>query len=656
MPVLKRTILSFYRSIWFFPTILLIVVIALSALQINGSSVGVYYKLFYGDTAKDPNLLFNQPRGIRSDEWLVTTPLSLAQTKTNFSAINPNIGNGGDVSLLVDAPTLDFIQVFKPHNLGYFFLPSGNAFSLKWWLLAYFLLISVYFFILTVMPKKKLFAIIASIAFAASPFIFWWYQYITLAPIYYSLFIAVVAIKIKHSRTYRGSILWATLLSYLITSFIVILYPPFQIPCALTMAAFLVGYYLDNKPKTKTYRKRLLIGCGVAGALSIFLIALCLVPKLPIIEVIANTSYPGQRTVRSGSMNAGLFLSSNLSILTQNDSRASNYKWLGNQSGGSNFLLVFILLLPALLYLIIKYRRKIDNFYTVLCVLVVSLLFFAWLFIPNIDLLGKATLLDRVPQIRLFIGFGLINLLVIMFFTQIYNKIQVKLPTRVIVAYSLTIFIFYILLNMYIHHLFPLFIGTRWALLLAIPYALICYLVLSRQTMAATLAFLAFSIISVWNIHPLYHGVSTITDSQISKAIQSVDKSSSKKWAVDSMLLENLPVVSGKRSLSGTYVYPQKTLYEQSFPKQDTSKYNRYAHTYFAFDRDGKTTIKRSLTQPAEDQLAVPIEPCDPYLKNNDVGYLLVMSPITKDEAACTTQIKTVQYPNLTLYIYSLSF
>lgn len=654
MSRLKSALASFSKSIWFFPAVLFIVVIFLSSLQLNGSSMGMYHNIFYGSTSKDPNLIANQPRAIRSDEWLVTTQLSLAQTQDKFNDVNPNIGDGEDMSVMTDTPNTSFLQLFKPQNFGYFFLPTGTAFSLKWWLPVYLLVMSVYFFMLTLVPRKKLLAILASLCFTASPFIVWWGQYSTL---YTALFMTIVVIKMLHSASIRKSLLWGMLLSYLTTSFIVILYPPFQIPCALVLLSFLIGYYLDHRPKTWHGHKPLVFGTILAVTLTIILTSLCFVPKLSVIETAADTAYPGARVVKSGGFNLEFFMASNVSILTQNDSRATSYGWLKNQSEGSNFLLGFVLLLPLLVYIAIKYRHKINNLHTIYGVLIISLIFLVWMFIPDVDWIGRVTLLNRVPQARLLIGFGLINLLVFILFTQIYTaKEDFKLPKQATIFYTLIILVIYLFLDIHIHQLFPTFIGLKWAILLALPYPIILYLLLTRRPVAAMSLLLVFSTVSVGTIHPLYRGVDTLTNSQVSQAIRLVDPGNSKKWVTDSLLLENMPSMNGKKSLSGTYIYPQNKLWENDFPKKDHDMYDRYAHVHFVFDRNATVTITRSLTQPGQDQLSPVLEPCDDFLRKNDVGYLMTTEPLTKQNASCATLIKSVHYPQMNIYFYSLFF
>src|SRR5688572_20935068 len=153
------------RSIWLFPVVLTFLLLIFTAFGIHGSSIGTYHTALHGPTAEDPNLLFGEPRSIRSDEWLVNTQLTIAQENNGYQRINQNIGNGQDVSLLSDAPYKEWSTFFKPHNAAFFALPFDNAFAFKWWVMGYLLALSCYFFTLCLLPGKRMLAALLSIAF-----------------------------------------------------------------------------------------------------------------------------------------------------------------------------------------------------------------------------------------------------------------------------------------------------------------------------------------------------------------------------------------------------------------------------------------------------------------------------------------------------------
>src|SRR3990167_10013222 len=133
LAISKTSIRKFFGSIWLFPITLTLLLMVLTVFKISGSSLGVYHTLFYGEISKDNNLLINKPQSIRSDEWLVNTQMTLAQKNNDFARINKNIGNGQDLSILVDAPYKEWSVIFKPQNLAFFFIPFDNAFAFKWW-------------------------------------------------------------------------------------------------------------------------------------------------------------------------------------------------------------------------------------------------------------------------------------------------------------------------------------------------------------------------------------------------------------------------------------------------------------------------------------------------------------------------------------------
>ncbi len=84
--------------------------------------------------------------------------------------------------------------------------------------------------------------------------------------------------------------------------------------------------------------------------------------------------------------------------------------------------------------------------------------------------------------------------------------------------------------------------------------------------------------------------------------------------------------------------------------------YNRYAHVNFSFDRNPNVYISPKISNPGPDQLNVKIEPCDPFLKNANVGFLITSVEFNKGAVSCANLVDTVVYPKITFYIYKLDF
>jgi len=245
---MKKNTLRYFNlinKVWYFPLVLTLGLFLFTIFQINGSSMGIYHNILYNGQ-KDPNVILGSPRAIRSDEFVVNTQMSISQYNNHFKQLNPSVGNGENVSVILDAPYKDWSELFKPHNLPFFVLPFGMAFAMKWWLMAYFFLLSCYFFILIFLPKKYLLASLLSIAFFFSPFIQWWYQFLTLGSIYYSLFICILFVYLINSKNKLTTILTSIGIGYLLVCFALIFYPPFQIPCLFAVAIFCLGYLLQK--------------------------------------------------------------------------------------------------------------------------------------------------------------------------------------------------------------------------------------------------------------------------------------------------------------------------------------------------------------------------------------------------------------------------
>ncbi|HLG90989.1 MAG TPA: hypothetical protein VI336_02400, partial [Candidatus Saccharimonadales bacterium] len=190
-------------SIWAFPIILGIFFILLTASKISGTSVGIYHEVLYGAESQDPDQLYGRPRAIRSDEWLAGTQIIISQAHNEFPRFNQDLGSGRDVSLLAEAPAWDWPTLFKPQNWSFFVLPLEYAFAFKWWFLMYLLIVTVYFFVLRILPREKKFAVLFSIAVGLSPFVLWWYQSAGFLSLAYGFLAIILSMRIINSEPIR---------------------------------------------------------------------------------------------------------------------------------------------------------------------------------------------------------------------------------------------------------------------------------------------------------------------------------------------------------------------------------------------------------------------------------------------------------------------
>ncbi|MFG2051391.1 hypothetical protein ACGFIW_28660 [Micromonospora sp. NPDC048935] len=645
----------FVRGIWLFPALLTVVLLGLTALQINGSSVGMVHTMFYG-TQPDPDLLFNNPQGIRADEWNVNTQITVAQEAANYPRINPNVGQGEDISLIRDVPYKEWSAVFKPHNLAFLVLPFDFAFAFKWWLMGYLLILSCYFFVLALMPGQRWFAAGLGLALFFSPFAQWWYQYVTLSSMYYALFAATALILLMRSKRLLTTIGWGALLAYVLTCFALVLYPPFQVACALAVAPFAVGFLIEQRralPGRLLLRQLSVVvaSLAVAGAL----IGAFVATRMTVIETIQNTAYPGKRVVESGNFAFVHLFSGHTSLNLQFSAKAELYKVMSNQSENSNFLLVFpFLVVPSVFLLIKLYRAQRIIDWPLLLVSITLLGSLVWLFVPNLELLGKILFLNLVPHARLLIGIGLLSFVGVVLFVRRLLDERLGLPSRkLVIAYTLVVLLAQALLTLQVERAFPDYMQDRGLVLSLIPIPLVVFLLLRRRFAWGAAVLLVFSVAMTAFIHPLYRGTEVLTRTPLAESIRAIEaEDPDASWAIESGGVQNFAYMNGARSLSGVYGYPQLDLWRTADPQGEQDFiYNRYAHVWFVFDRDPAKTVPTKYALGTSDHFEITTEPCGDFLRQHQARYLLTVEPLNEP---CLELRETVRYPAATFQIYKV--
>jgi hypothetical protein len=646
----RNHFLQFLKSIWLFPVILTTILLLFTAFKISGSSLEIYDYILGVQQGK--SLIVNQPQAIRSDEWLVATQMTLAQNANHYKQINKNIGNGQDMSFMEDVPYKDWSTIFKPENWAFFCIPFAHAFALKWWLMAYALALSCYFFVLTLLPGKKLWAALLAVCLLFSPFVQWWYQFDTLAPLYYCLIAGILFIHLVRSTSWQKKLLLTAGLAYVLTAFIFILYPPFMIACALGLLAFCVGYLLEYK-HNHDWKQVGLVVCWVAGALAfaVTMVGLFILTRHAAVKAISDTVYPGMRAAPGGDYDVTKIFGGFMNTQLQNIKRANNYGL--NQSENSNFILLTpFLLIPSAYLLIRKYRQSKIIDWPLLCVNIMFVILSARILTPFFDPLWKPLLLYKVPARRLLIGFGLINIVQLVLFIRNFKDFDATVRRWVKPLYLIAVLLTEVIFAAMTHHRYPGYISDYKALLLAVVVPIIIGLLLYKRFVWAIALFTIFTIYSSYMVVPLYHGTRPLTNTPISNTIQAIAAHSNGKWIAESVQYENLAIMNGAPSLSGVFDYPQPEIWKNVAPR-DPDIYNRYAHIIAVIDHSGQANFKTHLQKVQDDTYVVVSEPCSAFFKQQNVRYILAQAPITN---SCVSLKAEVPYPNQTFFIYQINY
>lgn len=661
MPAKKsKTAQRFLKSVWLFPAILLLLVLLLTAFKISGSSVGMYHKFLYGAHTKDSSLLYGRPQPIRADEWMGATQQVVAQSKIGFPTHDLTLPGGQDVSMSAAIPTKAWPTIFKPHLWIYFVLPVEFAFAFQWWLMIYLLVISCYFFVLRIMPREKLFAALIGLAFGLSPFFLWWYEAASIMTAAYGFMMLILVMRIINGENIGplkdkkiNDALYVLSLAFIVSSFGLILYPPFQIPVALVVAAFSLGYLLHKKYADSKDWQLLIRRVGIAAS-SVVIAALIgglfIHTHRATINSLNNTEYPGHRVITSGGFNPINVFDGFVMPLLQSDSRAGHF--IANQSEASNFILLLpFMLAPAAVLMWRQWRRHHGVDWVYAAINVCALVFFAHLFVPHGNFFYKLLLLNRVPHQRLMIGLGFVGVIQLILTVKLIK--EEKIPKAKLwkwgSIYSAFCLAVLVVMGTHIHDSYPMFLHSYILMTaLSIAFTSIIWLVLINKRMQAAFALLTFTLASSFLILPLYRGLGPLTSNKVLNAMQTVSHKND-TWAIvgdDAYNFNEFGILASRPSVSGLQAYPTLEFWKQTGDPNYKQVVNRESHVVFT----DNPNLNSPLTLVHNNSFNVKFE-CSKFIEDH-VQYALSVHPLTEP---CVKQVGSpISYPQVTFYMYKV--
>lgn len=614
---------------WYhYPIVVILVILALSILDINTSSVDLYRHLINTDKQRS-FLLWGKPRAIRSDQYLVNIPNLISQDINNEPIVNSDMGEGTNISTQ-NYPSNSIFSLFKITNIAYFF-STNSAFSYSFsnCLEIGLFLLSTYFLLLEITKGKVLFSIFGSQLFLFTPFTQWWNQYSSITWLSFGLFLFL---RLMKKNDLKKMIFLGFGLSYVIITFALILYPPFQIPLMYVAIFLAVGILLKQRMDIvytkQTVKKILMIFFGVLIITSIFLLIYYYQFK-EVIEITSNTVYPGARFISAGYGSLYQLFNGFYNILMQKDSNGAPF---ANQSEASNFFLLTLPLIGWILYkgiTLFKEKRTID--YIGLSITASLIFLSAFYFLPLPDFLSKYTGMYMVPATRMYIGMGFANYLLIFYMlTKNIYKVSRKKILDLIIAFFLIILTGFIIYKTghYYYNLNPQ--SFEWPtlvspdikiLMVTIFVSLLMGLLLFGYKKIFVTLFLLYGIASTIYINPLYKGLDILINTDLANYIEETSTKDDSKWiAYNNNMLAQYALANNASIINGIHLYPQFEIWEVLDPeKKYIDIYNRYAHINISEFREGEEYIR--LLYP--DALEVNISPCDKKWDILNVKYII---------------------------------
>ena len=266
-----------------------IVLIVLVIGKINFSSMDSW-RSFLGEN-QETDIIFGKARSIRSDEWLIQTPIAISQANGEEGIYNKDIAQGHVNILMSTAPVKDITAISRPLTWGFLLLGQEYGFAFYWSLKVVALIMVSIELALKISKKDKLLAITGGLMLALAPAVMWWIS-TAIAEAY--MFGAAVIVLFGYYMENLDWKLWKKLLVALgilicLPAFAFELYPAYQVPFAYIMAIFMLNDFIKHRKELKK-QDYMIMGGTIFLVLAI--IARFLMVSKDDIKIMMSTVYP----------------------------------------------------------------------------------------------------------------------------------------------------------------------------------------------------------------------------------------------------------------------------------------------------------------------------------------------------------------------------
>lgn len=632
--------------------------IILVACGVTGSSTGIVHSQI--STGSDPDLIAGEPQAIRSDEWFVQSSWVISQVEQSLPAWNKSFPGGMDATVQNDLPSADWSTAFRPHLLGFFFLPLDQAMAFKWWLPALGVVASVFMFTMSLLPRRPLTAMALGVGTLFAPFLQWWYLSLTLYPVLWAF--VVMAGFVWCLKTRRRGVAWAwgAAAGYATPALAMGIYVPFMVPAVLVTAAFCLGALFSSTMGRPRLRERVkdVLPIVVGGVVGCAVMVLWILTRLGTIRAFLETVYPGERLERVGGADLTQLAQLFSGFLSYGLQRSQGAPFTVNASEASTFLLPGVFLLAALAWTAVsRYRalHRLDG--PTIGLVVAAVIMLAFMFVPGWDALAHLLLLDRTTYTRVRIGFGILSVVVIVLLTRRLEDAPGEgwRPARSLAWVSAALAaasIVFVLLrgDALIGFTAWIGIGARRDVIIAAAAAcaliIMVWLFARRRVFAGSVLFLVTSLVLTAGVNPVYRGVLDLRDTATVAEVQKLDAADPGAWVgINASLVPTMMLVeSGVETYNGVQGTPSDEMWSAIDPTgASEDAWNRLA-TVSWLPGEGDPDPRN----PFPDQIQLTFDSCAPFAQEH-VAW--VLSPVVLDQA-CVTEVETIPEGAAEMRIY----
>jgi hypothetical protein len=422
---------------WYLGALLLFV--SFASAGFHGSSISMLSSTHF--SVEDPvRPVVGTPKNIRIDEWAFHTPAILNQVFRRPALDVSDSAAGPDkTALLANIPVRDFTTIFRPQFWGFFFLPPAYGFAFYWQFKALLLFTGV-FSLLLLLTHSSWIAAFGALWYGFSPYTQWTYSWPSLLPEMVGLLCIVLFTLFYMSVGQRLAFLLASAAVCIscMVNFALCAYVPHMIPL-VWLGVFLCIWWIISRWRVIVTRRLALarIGAVCGTLLAIGVIMLFFYRNVqPVVDIIANTVYPGRRALASGTYPVSMLFSHFFSFW-QDESHIPLPQVFGNICESAGFLWLAPVTLFAMRGVASEHAPK-QQAYWILALFAALLVI--WLLLRLPPWMGRITFMDRSGVGRSLHVLGLVNVALVSLFLSFRNRQSGRPSLRGLVILAAIVF------------------------------------------------------------------------------------------------------------------------------------------------------------------------------------------------------------------------
>lgn len=550
-----------------------LILIICVVLEIHGSSINIYADAFgYPELNGE---IFGRYRTIRSDEYNIFTPLAFSQYFTNFSMIS---------DIVRAAPTNMFIVygqavlhpaiIFRPAQIGYFFLDQGSALAFFWMGRLIALFIVSFKFAEKILHVDKKLSSLYAVMVAFSPLAQWWWSVNSIAEILAAGQGVVLCWKIYLENGNKSTRFFSAILFLWCAGiFIFGIYPAWQVSFGYVFLFLLIAVSLENSKSLKfLWRDKIFWLTGFLIMIAPIVHALYISQDM--IQAQMATEYPGQRFNLGGDWSPLWSLTYSISSLLPfvevvEPITIYGINALTNNCEVSSFFCMTPLGIILFLYLNFKLKRR-DFIMSALVVIIILLMIWSAFFMP--EAVAKFTLMSKTTPWRVKVAIDFAEMILLFRGLALVNISELKI-FRIVTATLISV-----ISLLAIYHFFPQWLDFTKAAIIFTFLAASVIFITSRPTKIKTAVLILMMLTIGATINPLAKGVDCIFGIPAGQKISEIARQDKSAWlAIQAP--ENFSIMFGAPTIDCTNIYPVLERWKKLDADGENFKiYNRYAN------------------------------------------------------------------------------